>query len=151
MTATVPTLADPSLAPAGVHLMTLTTLVPYGAVKSWRAEKAARVDAMIAAASRRFPGLRESVRFAEGGTPRTMERYTRNSDGALYGWALAPEQIGPGRPSNETPLPGLWLAGHWAQPGGGVYGVVTSGVSAARGILGLASDTELFAGLERRA
>jgi len=148
--ATVPTLADPSLAPAGVHLMTLTTLVPYGAAKSWRAEKAARVDAMIGAAARRFPGLRESVLYAEGGTPRTMERYTRNSDGAIYGWALGPEQIGPGRPANETPLPGLWLAGHWAQPGAGVYGVVTSGVNAARGILGLASDAELFARLERQ-
>jgi phytoene desaturase len=135
-TATVPTLADRSLAPAGQHLMTLTTLVPYGAVRNWRAEKEARVDAMIDAAEARFPGLRDSVHFAEGGTPRTMERYTRNSDGAIYGWALAPEQVGPGRPSNETPIPGLWLAGHWAQPGGGIYGVVTSGVNAARGILG---------------
>lgn len=135
-TATVPTLADPSLAPAGQHLMTLTTLVPYDASSSWRREKNARVDAMIDAAERRFPGLRDSLRFAEGGSPRTMERYTRNSDGAIYGWALSPDQIGPGRPSNETPLPGLWLAGHWAQPGGGVYGVVTSGVNAARGILG---------------
>lgn len=142
--ATVPTLADPSLAPAGVHLMTLTTLVPYDAAKNWRAEKPARIEAMIAAAARRFPGLRESVRFAEAGTPRTMERYTRNRDGAIYGWALAPDQIGPGRPGNETPLPGLWLAGHWAQPGGGVYGVVTSGVNAARGVLGLASDADLL-------
>jgi prolycopene isomerase len=103
---------------------------------------------MIAAAAKRFPGLRESLLFAEGGTPRTMERYTRNSDGAIYGWALSPEQIGPGRPANETPLPGLWLAGHWAQPGGGVYGVVTSGVNAARGILGVQSDAELWAKLE---
>jgi prolycopene isomerase len=135
-TATVPTLADPSLAPAGHHLMTLTTLVPYDAARSWRTEKTARVDAMIDTAEKRFPGLRDSVRFAVGGTPRTMERYTRNRDGAIYGWALAPDQVGPGRPGNETPLPGLWLAGHWAQPGGGVYGVVTSGVNAARGILG---------------
>ncbi len=149
--ATVPTLADPTLAPAGTHLMTLTTLVPYDAAKNWRAEKPARVAAMIDAASKRFPGLGESVRFAEAGTPRTMERYTRNSDGAIYGWALAPDQVGPGRPANETPLAGLWLAGHWAQPGGGVYGVVTSGVNAARGILGFAHDTDLFAHLPRRS
>lgn len=150
-TATVPTLADPSLAPEGVHLMTLTTLAPYAPPQRWRAEKEARVEAMIGAASRHFPGLREAVRFAEGGSPRTMERYTRNSDGAIYGWALSPDQIGPGRPANETPLPGLWLAGHWAQPGGGVYGVVTSGVNAARAILGVESDAELFESLERRA
>ena len=130
--------------------MTLTTLLPYAAQRDWRTEKSARVDAMIEAADSRFPGLADSVRFAEGGTPRTLERYTRNSDGAMYGWALSPDQIGPGRPGNETPLPGLWLAGHWAQPGGGVYGVVTSGVNAARGILGVASDAELFAALPPR-
>lgn len=150
-TATVPTLADPTLAPEGTHLMTLTTLLPYGAQRDWRAEKSARVDAMIEAADSRFPGLAGSLRFAEGGTPRTLERYTRNSDGAMYGWALSPDQIGPGRPGNETPLPGLWLAGHWAQPGGGVYGVVTSGVNAARGILGVSSDAQLFAALTTRA
>jgi prolycopene isomerase len=105
---------------------------------------------MIEAADSRFPGLADSVRFAEGGTPRTLERYTRNSDGAMYGWALSPDQIGPSRPGNETPLPGLWLAGHWAQPGGGVYGVVTSGVNAARGILGVSSDAALFAALPAR-
>jgi prolycopene isomerase len=146
--ATVPTLADPSLAPAGVHLLVLTTLVPYAAARSWRREKDARVERMLAAAETRFPGLREHIRFAEGGTPRTLERYTRNSDGAIYGWSLGPDQIGPGRPANATPLPGLYLAGHWAQPGGGVYGVVTSGVNAARAILGVPSDAELWRQLE---
>jgi prolycopene isomerase len=142
--ATVPTLADPSLAKDGAHLLVLTTLVPYAAASSWRGEKRARVDAMLKAAESRFPGLSSRILFAEGGTPRTMERYTRNSDGAIYGWALTPDQIGPGRPANETPLPGLYLAGHWAQPGGGVYGVITSGVSTARGILGLKSEADLW-------
>ncbi|MFI5316810.1 MAG: phytoene desaturase family protein [Myxococcota bacterium] len=147
--ATVPTLADPSLAPAGVHLLVLTALVPYGAARAWRSEKEAYVERMLLAAESRFPGLRRHVRFAEGGTPRTLERYTRNTDGAIYGWALGPDQIGPGRPANLTPLPGLVLAGHWAQPGGGVYGVVTSGVSAARAILGVQSEVDLWLGLAR--
>ena len=130
----------------------LTTLVPYAAVRNWRAEKdGSRRRACSRAAETRFPGLRARLRFAEGGTPRTLERYTRNSDGALYGWSLAPDQIGPGRPANDTPLPGLCLAGHWAQPGGGVYGVVTSGVNAARAALGLRGDAELFASLESTA
>ncbi|HTO52980.1 MAG TPA: NAD(P)/FAD-dependent oxidoreductase [Myxococcota bacterium] len=148
--ATVPTLADPSLAPAGVHLLVLTALVPYSASRSWRSDKKTYVERMLDAAETRFPGLRANLRFCEGGTPRTLERYTRNSDGAIYGWALAPDQIGPGRPANSTPLPGLYLAGHWAQPGGGVYGVVTSGVSAARAILGEASDASLWKLLAER-
>ncbi|HKC50742.1 MAG TPA: NAD(P)/FAD-dependent oxidoreductase [Myxococcota bacterium] len=147
--ATVPTLADPSLAPAGVHLLVLTALVPYDAARAWRGEKDAYVARMLAAAETRFPGLRAHLRFAEGGTPRTLERYTRNSDGAIYGWSLGPDQIGPGRPANTTPLPGLYLAGHWAQPGGGVYGVVTSGVNAARAILGVHTDADLWQQLAR--
>ncbi len=148
--ATVPTLADPSLAPAGVHLLVLTALVPYAAARSWRAEKDGYVARMLEAAESRFPGLRANLRFAEGGTPRTLERYTRNSDGAIYGWALSPDQIGPGRPANAAPLPGLYLAGHWAQPGGGVYGVVTSGVNAARSILGVPTDGDLWRQLGER-
>jgi phytoene dehydrogenase-like protein len=147
--ATVPTLADPSLAPEGVHLLVLTALVPYGAARVWRREKEAYVERMLAAAETRFPGLRAHTVFAEGGTPRTLERYTRNSDGAIYGWSLGPDQIGPGRPANATPLPGLYLAGHWAQPGGGVYGVVTSGVNAARAILGVQTDADLWHRFER--
>src|SRR5262249_2048718 len=77
--ATVPTLADPSLAPPGQHTVVLTALVPYSAARAWRSEKDAYVERMLAAAESRFPGLRQHLRFAEGGTPRTLERYTRNS------------------------------------------------------------------------
>ena len=146
-TATVPTLADPSLAPVGTHLMTLTTLAPFASASSWRARKQVAVEQALVLAEQRFPGLRASLRFVEGGTPSTLVDYTRNSEGAIYGWALSPEQIGRGRPANATPIQGLWLAGHWAQPGGGVYGVLSSGVNAARSILGPDAHAELFASL----
>jgi len=142
-TATVPTLADPSLAPAGVHLVTLTTLAPWASPAEWRAHKPAFLERSLELAERRMPGLRHSLLFAEGGSPSTLFDYTANSEGAIYGWALSPEQIGRGRPANATGIPGLWLAGHWAQPGGGVYGVLSSGVNAARAILGPDFD-ELF-------
>jgi phytoene dehydrogenase-like protein len=35
----------------------------------------------------------------------------------------------------ETPVPGLFLAGHWTRPGGGLYAVVTSGQIAAQRVL----------------
>ena len=94
-----------------------------------------------------MPGLRAATTFCEGGSPRTMERYTRNEAGALYGFALSPDQVGPGRPAAATPLPGLTLAGHWTQPGGGVYGVLASGVEAARLVLGLPTQAELWKSL----
>jgi prolycopene isomerase len=140
---TAPSLLDPSLAPAGEQLLVLTTLVDARAAARWRDAKSPFQDALLARAERRLPGLSASLRFAEGATPRTFERYTRNEDGALYGFDVTPMQVGPGRLDNETPLPGLLLAGHWTRPGGGVVGVVRSGVRTARIGLGLARDADL--------
>lgn len=128
---TAPTRVDPSLAPPGEHLLVLTTLVDARVESSWPGAKERWMNAMLDRAERRLPGLRASLRFAEAGTPRTMERYTRNEDGAIYGFDVTPGQVGPGRVDNRTPLPGLYLAGHWTRPGGGVAGVVRSGVRAA--------------------
>jgi prolycopene isomerase len=51
---------------------------------------------------------------------------------------------------NQTPIDGLYLAGHWTQPGGGIYGVIVSGVQTAQTVLGLVTTDELFAALEHR-
>ncbi|HVP31519.1 MAG TPA: NAD(P)/FAD-dependent oxidoreductase [Myxococcota bacterium] len=135
LTITVPTLADPALAPAGQHAFVLTTLLPYDAVASWRDEKERLTEALLARAERAAPGLRAGISFAEAATPRTLERYTRNGDGAIYGWEHSPEQVGLGRLALRSPVEGLVLAGHWTRPGGGIYGVVMSGVEAARAIV----------------
>jgi len=140
---TAPSLLDPALAPAGEHLLVLTTLVSARAASHWRDAKSDFQSALLALAERRLPGLGRELRFAEGATPRTFERYTRNRDGALYGFEVTPAQVGPGRIDNETPLPGLLLAGHWTRPGGGVVGVVRSGLRTARIALGLAHDADL--------
>ena len=136
LSVTVPTIADPGLAPPGEHLLILTTLVPYAATGDWRGDKRRLCERLLERASRQIPELGARLRFVESGTPRTLERYTRNSDGALYGWELSPAQVGPGRLAGETPIAGLRLVGHWTQPGGGVYGVVSSGIEAARSVLG---------------
>jgi phytoene desaturase len=144
LSVTIPTLADPTLAPRGEHLLILTTLLPQAAARSWRDEKERAAQALLRAADERFPGLKSRLTFSEGGTPRTMERYTRNSVGAAYGWEVSPGQVGPGRPGEDTPIPGLHLAGHWTRPGGGIYGVVTSGIETARAVLGLRREEELW-------
>jgi prolycopene isomerase len=136
LSVTGPTLADPSLAPAGEHLIVLTTLVPYAAQSDWRRGKERLTACLLEMADRHFPGLCEQLTFVESGTPRTLERYTRNSAGALYGWELSPAQVGSGRLAGATPIAGLRLVGHWTQPGGGIYGVVSSGIVTARSVLG---------------
>jgi len=142
---TVPTLVDPKLAPAGEHLLVLTTLVAFCAEQPWAERKQRLVEALLRQAERRLPGLSRSLRHAEGATPRTLERYTRNEAGAMYGFEMTPAQVGPGRLENETPLAGLFLAGHWTRPGGGVVGVVQSGLRTARLALGLPRETDLLA------
>jgi prolycopene isomerase len=141
---TVPTLVDASLAPEGQHLVVLTTLVGAQQSAAWHELKEPWMESLLVRAERRLPGLRASLRYAEAATPRTMERYTRNSGGAIYGFDVTPAQVGPGRLDNRAPLPGLYFAGHWTRPGGGVAGVVRSGLRTAGLVLGVESDAELL-------
>lgn len=143
-TATIPTLVDPSLAPTGEHLMILTTLMAYDIGRSWREAKSEYQEMFLQEAEQYFPGLRASLRFVESASPRTMERYTRNSHGAVYGWNVSPDQVGPSRMNVKSPLAGLYFAGHWTEPGGGVYGVVLSGIRCAQQVLGFATESELW-------
>jgi prolycopene isomerase len=141
---TVPTLVDSTLAPPGEHLLTLTALLASRQSVPWREAKPRLTEMLLARAERRLPGLGETLRFVEAATPRTMERYTRNEGGSIYGFDVTPAQVGPGRLDNRTPLPGLYLAGHWTRPGGGVNGVVRSGLRTARLALGLERESDLF-------
>jgi prolycopene isomerase len=143
MSITAPSALDPGLAPPGEQLLVLTSLIDARAAARWRDAKPALQEALLRRAERRLPGLGRELRFAESATPRSFERYTRNQDGALYGFDVTPAQVGPGRLDNETPLPGLLLAGHWTRPGGGVVGVVRSGLRTARIALGFERDADL--------
>jgi prolycopene isomerase len=138
-TLTCPTLSDPDLAPGGEHLLIITTLCDPRVESSWREAKEEVAEHLLELAVRRVPALGRSLRFAEGATPRTLERYTRNQAGSLYGWAHTPRQVGQARLAPTTPIEGLLLVGHWTRPGGGVAAVVRSGIEAARLALGGAS------------
>jgi phytoene desaturase len=144
---TVPSLADPSLAPEGEQLFTVTVLLPYDLSDSWRDEKEFYSDLLVAEADAVMPGLKDGLRFAEAGTPRTMERYTRNQAGAMYGWDVTPGQVGPMRLGHKSPIEGLILAGHWTSPGGGIYGVCQSGLRAAQSVLGMKRESDLWEAL----
>lgn len=133
---TVPTLIDPSLAPPGEHLVTVTTLIPYEIGASWRQKKARYAELLLNEIEAVVPDFRDHITFAEGASPRTMERYTLNLTGAIYGWEVSPEQVGRKRLGHQTPIRGLYLSGHWTQPGGGIYGVIASGLQTAQLVLG---------------
>jgi phytoene dehydrogenase-like protein len=60
--------------------------------------------------------------------------------GPIYGWATTPRQIGVRRLPQETPVVGLFLAGHWAQPAHGLVPVMMSGIRVARIVLGASTS-----------
>lgn len=144
--ATVPTLLDPTLAPAGQHILLLTTLCPFDVGESWRDAKPEFQRRLLERAERHFPGLNDRLLHVESGSPRTVERYTLNFQGAAYGWEATPEQMGAKRPPLRGPLDGLYFAGHWTRPGGGIAAVSYSGALAAQAVLGV-QRREAFWGL----
>lgn len=144
---TAPTLVDSGLAPAGEHLLVLTTLLPYGIKDSWEQAKQGYMDTMLEIAGQYIPGLKRHINFIEGGSPTTMQRYTQNYQGAAYGWDVMPAQTDPTRVKNASPVSGLYFAGHWCSPGCGVYGVSVSGMQAAQKVLGIKKPSELWQGM----
>jgi phytoene dehydrogenase-like protein len=144
-----PTLSDSSLAPPGEHLLTAAAMLPYEWTASWRQQKERHAELVLDEVESILPGVREGLTFVEGATPRTLERYTRNQSGAMYGWAPTPDQAGTARLAQSGPIRGLYLAGHWTRPGGGVYAVVMSGLQAARLVLGCPTEAEFWRALGR--
>jgi phytoene desaturase len=132
----IPTLVDPSVAPPGKHVVIIMTMAPYNlAGKSWREEKERFARKLIARAEKLIPGLSQHIVVQDAATPLTYERYTLNTMGAAMGWAFSPQMFMK-RLEQKTPIPNLYLAGHWTMPGGGVPAVALSGLRAARMILG---------------
>ena len=131
----VPTPLDPSLAPAGEHLVTISSLASYDVGSSWEGKRERFTELLLDDGERLLPGLREHLTYVESATPLTFERYTLNSRGATYGWENTVAQTGTKRLSHESPIAGLYLSGHWSLPGGGSIRVLTSGLHTAQLIL----------------
>jgi len=66
----------------------------------------------------------------ESATPLTNWRFTRNPEGAIYGFEQAMNNSYMNRIDNRTPIKGLYLASAWSKPGGGYTAVMSSGQTA---------------------
>jgi phytoene dehydrogenase-like protein len=67
--------------------------------------------------------------------PEVLRTMAMNRGGAFSGWEMGPERYGPARLPQALPVPGVWLAGHWTDPGPSVLNAMLSGRTAARRIL----------------
>jgi prolycopene isomerase len=144
MIVSIPTLLDPSLAPPKQHLIKVLVNVPYHYQEAWgkgdpgkckRIKEEFSQKILQQLEAKLVPNLRTHLLFYEAATPLTLERYTGNEMGAMYGLASTPQQIGNLRPSHQTPIPGLFQVGHYTQPSHGIVGASLSGLFTARMIL----------------
>ena len=130
-------LNDPFYAPKGKSILVMHT---YSKAEIWPQERDAYQklketagNQLISIAEKLFPGLSKHIIVKEVITPLTLETFTLQKDGIVYGWDFIPEQGL--RLENQTPIQGLFLAGSWTNPGHGVSTAQLSGYQAARLIL----------------
>jgi len=139
MEITFPSLADPSLAPAGgCTLSALVQYAPYDLKGGWEAGKPALQEILLDILERHAPGIGWSIVAAELLTPADMEAEYGLPGGHWHHGELQADQLLVNRPTfaasgYATPVEGLYLASAGAHPGGGISGL--PGWNAARHIL----------------
>ncbi|RLL66405.1 NAD(P)/FAD-dependent oxidoreductase [Streptomyces sp. Z26] len=115
---------DPALRPDDGHeAAVLTTAVPGGPVAA--PERLA--DELVAAADAAGLGLGARVLWREVRTPEAYAAETGSPGGVVPAPVLAGADGAYLRAPNRTPLDGLYVAGGWAHPGGGLAHATMSG------------------------
>lgn len=103
--------------------------------KDYYIKKEKLSNVLINKAEKIIPGLSGFIKILEVATPITMEKYTGNYKGAVYGWDQDITQSGIKRFRQKTKIKNLYLASAWTYPGGGIAGVSFAGEQVARKIL----------------
>jgi phytoene dehydrogenase-like protein len=139
--ATIPSLNDPTLAPAGQHVMSIwMQYAPYE-LREERWDDAQREtlgDRVVNTLSEYAPNLKPAILHRQVLTPLDLETRFDAPEGNLYQGELTLDQFLFMRPvagwaQYRTPIDGLYLCGAAAHPGGGLAGA--AGYNAAREIL----------------
>jgi phytoene dehydrogenase-like protein len=139
----IPSTLDDSLAPKGQHVASLFVQhvaphLPDG--RSWANahEKEAFADIVIDTVTRHAPNFKNAVLHRQILSPLDLEQRFGLIDGDIFHGQLGLGQLFAARPvlgyaNYRMPVPGLYLCGSGAHPGGGVTGV--PGMNAAREII----------------
>jgi phytoene dehydrogenase-like protein len=137
---TIPSLTDPTLAPAGAHVMSITAqYAPYRLRRAdWTVGAAGFAHAVIDTLAKYAPNLKGSILHRQVLTPVDLECRYGLTGGHIFHGELALDQLFAMRPllgwaQYRTPIHGLYLCGAGTHPGSGVCGL--SGLNAAREIL----------------
>jgi phytoene dehydrogenase-like protein len=137
---TIPSVVDPSLAPAGKHVVSVwMQSAPYHLRESnWNDQRQALGDSVMNIIDSYAPGFKNSILHRQVLTPLDLEQTFSITGGHLDHAELALDQIFfmrpvPGWAGYSTPIDNLYLCGSGTHPGGGISGL--PGYYAAKRIL----------------
>jgi phytoene dehydrogenase-like protein len=137
---TIPSLLDPSLAPAGKHVVSAyVQFAPYKLKKgTWDTRRKALGDAVIKIISEYSPNFGDLIEASQIITPLDLETTYGFTGGHIFHGEVALDQLFTMRPvldwaRYKTPIRGLFLCGSGTHPGNGLTGA--SGANAAREII----------------
>lgn len=136
----IPSQYDPTLAPAGKHMMSVfVQYCPVEAEGGWTEEKRqAFGDTVINQISQYSPNFKDLILHAEVRTPKEIEAEVGLTEGNIFQGELTLDQLMfnrpfPGYAQYRGPVKGMYMCGSSNHPGGGVMGA--PGANAAREIL----------------
>lgn len=139
---TLPSLTDPTLAPAGQHILSITMkYAPYHLRgTTWAEQTPLLADHILNCLAPYSPGLRDLILHQHLITPQDWEQTYGLSEGNIMHGQMTIDQLlvmrpVPGWSQYRTPVDNLYLGGAGAHPGGGVTGA--PGYNAAREMLKL--------------
>ena len=126
---TIPTMYDPSLAPAGKHVMGIfLQYAPYTLREgTWDELREPFGDRVISLIEEYVPNIRQIVEHRQVLSPLDLERRFGITGGNIFHGEMSLDQMFVMRPvagwaRYRTPVKGLYLCGSGAHPGGGVMG-----------------------------
>lgn len=138
---TIPSIADPTLAPDGHHVMSVNaSFAPYALKQGWDKAGSVFEQKVIALIEDYAPGFAAQIVASELLTPVDIEREYNVTGGHWHHGELTIDQSFMMRPVHgtaqyDTPIEGLFLCGASAHPGGGITGI--PGHNAAKRILAM--------------
>ena len=137
---TIPSVADPSVAPSGKHVMSVwMQYAPYLLREGgWDAERDALGDTVVRVIEDYAPGFKNSILHRQVLTPLDLQQTFGLTQGCIYHAEMSLDQIFfmrpvPGWARYSTPIENLYLCGSGTHPGGGISGL--PGYYAAKSIL----------------
>lgn len=136
----IPSLTDPTLAPAGQHILTITMhYAPYCLRDGdWTIERETLADLILTTLTPYAPNLRSLILHRQALSPLDWEQTYGLTEGSIHHGQMGLEQLLVMRPVSawgqyRTPIENLYLCGAGTHPGGGVTGA--PGYNAAREVL----------------